>query len=178
MSFWDYCKGKAEVLLINAGALLVLCVYLLMLNNSETSVFLITVVWIAVLLIYLLVQYISRRKYFRELMSVLDGLDRKYLIAEVMKPGHGVEDKLYWEVLRRSNKSMIEKTHELEDAQREYKEYIESWIHEVKVPITAAHLICENNRNEYTRRILTELDEIENEVEKVLYFARMEHARM
>ena len=104
----------------------------------------------------------------------MDELDQRYLIAEVMRPAPGLEDRLYCEILRKSNKSVIEKIRELENSQREYKEYIESWIHEVKTPITAAHLICENHKDGHTRQIMTELDEIGNEVEKVLYYARME----
>ena len=108
------------------------------------------------------------------MLSVLEELDQRYLIAEVMKPGPRLEDRLYWEILKRSNKSVMEKIHEVEDSQKEYKEYVEAWIHEVKTPIAAARLICENRRDEGFRRVLTELDEIENEVEKILYFARMD----
>lgn len=174
MHFWDYVKNKAPVLLINAAALLCLSVFLLLLKTTGTAVILILIVWIFVLVTYLLADYHFRRKYFAELTNVLEDLDQRYLIAEVMKPAHRLEDQLYWEILRKSNKSVIEKIHEAENSQKEYKEYIESWIHEVKSPITAIHLICGNHKEEYTKRILTEVDEIENEVEKVLYYARME----
>lgn len=174
MQFWNYMKSKVTVLLINVAALLCLAVFLLLLKTSETAVVLIVVVWILVLAVYFFVDYRVRRTYFQELMTVLEELDQRYLIAEIMKPGHRLEDKLYWEILRKSNKSVIEKIHDLENSQKEYKEYLESWIHEVKTPITAIHLTCENHKEEYTKQILVELDEIENEVEKVLYYARME----
>ena len=174
MKFWDYCKDRAGVLLANAAGLLVLSVYLLLLNTTGTAVFLIDVVWISVLAVWLLARWYFRRKYFQEIFGTLDELDQRYLIAEVMRPAPRLEDRLYWEILRKSNKSVIEKIREMENSQREYKEYIESWIHEVKTPITAAHLICENHKDGYTRQIMTELDEIGNEVEKVLYYARME----
>lgn len=174
MRFWDYCKDKASVLLLNAAAMMALSVFLFLLKNTETTVFLIVAVWVTVLGVYLLVEYYFCSKYFRELAAVLEELEQKYLIAEVMKPAHRLEDKLYWEILRKSNKSVIEKIHELEDSQKEYKEYLESWIHEIKMPITAAHLICENHKEEHTKRILLELDKIENDVEKILYFVRME----
>lgn len=174
MHFLDYLKSKAPVLLINAAALLCLSVFLSLLKTAGTVVILIFIVWIIVLVIYLLADYHFRRRYFAELTNVLENLDQRYLIAEVMKPAQRLEDRLYWEILRKSNKSVIEKIHEAENSQKEYKEYIESWIHEVKSPITAIHLICGNHKEEYTKRILTEVDEIENEVEKILYYARME----
>lgn len=174
MRFWDYLKRKAPVLLLNGAALLVLSLFLLLLDTMGTAVILIVVVWILVLAAYLAVDFLLRRKYFLELLSILDELDQKYLITEIAKPGRRLEDRVYWEVLRRSNKSVIETIHRLENSQKEYKEYIESWIHEVKSPITAAHFICENRKDETAGRMLPELDAIENEVEKVLYYARME----
>ena len=174
MKFWDYCKDRAGVLLANAAGLLVLSVYLLLLNTAGAAVFLIDVVWVSVLAVWLPVRWYFRRRYFQEIFDTLEELDQRYLIAEVMRPSYGLEDRLYWEILRKSNKSVIEKIREIENSQREYKEYIESWIHEVKTPITAAHLVCGNHKDESARKIMAELDEIENEVEKVLYYARME----
>ena len=158
MRFGDYCKDKALLLLFNGAALLALSVFLALLGNQKTAIFLIGLVWILVVAGYLLADYFLRRNYFRELDQVLSELDQRYLIAEVMKPGHCLADRLYWEILRKSNKSVIEKIHQMEDSQKEYKEYVESWIHEVKTPITAAKLICENHKNEDTKRVLTELD--------------------
>ena len=121
MSFREFCKSKAGVLLLNAGALLLLSVYLFMLKNTGTAVFIIIIFWILALCVYLLAEYFSRRKYFRELLSVLEELDQRYLIAEVMKPGPRLEDRLYWEILKRSNKSVMEKIHEVEDSQKNIK---------------------------------------------------------
>ena len=33
------------------------------------------------------------------------------------------------------------------------RQYIESWVHEIKAPITSVALMCENHRSEITRRI-------------------------
>src|SRR5699024_7601453 len=57
----------------------------------------------------------------------------------------------------------------------EYKEYIEQWIHEVKTPITAIKLICENNRCSFTRDLMVELENINRFTEQALYYARSEH---
>ena len=174
MRFADYLKSKAPVMLLNGAALLVLSLFLLLTGTMETAVLLIAVVWVICLAGYFLVEFGIRRRYFQEILSVLDGLDQKYLVAEIARPGRRLEDRLYWEILRRSNKSVIETVHRLQNSQKEYREYIESWIHEVKSPITAAQLICANQRDETSRRLAAELDEIGNEVEKVLYLARLE----
>ncbi|MGM9534411.1 MAG: ATP-binding protein, partial [Intestinibacter sp.] len=57
---------------------------------------------------------------------------------------------------------------------KDYKDYIESWVHEIKLPITTMELICENNKNEITRKLQTELSRIDNFVEIILYYARLD----
>ena len=69
-----------------------------------------------------------------------------------MPESFGLEDQKYRELIRKSNKSVIERIHQMEQNQKDYREYIESWVHEIKAPITAIALNCENNRDE--RRIM------------------------
>ena len=56
--------------------------------------------------------------------------------------------------------------------QEEYKEYIEIWIHEIKLPIATSKLIIENNKSDVTRNIDDELNKIEDYVEQALFYAR------
>ena len=57
-------------------------------------------------------------------------------------------------------------------AVEDYKEYIELWIHEIKIPIATSKLIIENNKNDVTKSINEEIDKMENYVEQVLFYAR------
>ena len=54
----------------------------------------------------------------------------------------------------------------------EYKDYIELWIHEIKIPIASGKMIIENNKNEITKSIEEELDKVENYIEQALFYAR------
>ena len=56
-----------------------------------------------------------------------------------------------------------------------YKEYIEQWIHEIKTPITAMKLLCENHRTDWTKELLLELEKTNRFTEQALYYARSEH---
>lgn len=176
MNLLNYLKDKAVVLLIQMTGLFFLSFFLKLAGNSDADIFLIIVIWFLILTAYLLIDYYHRKNYFSRLFSLLDTLDKKYLISEVMESSFYLEDRIYREIIRKSNKSVIEKIYALEDAQKDYKEYIEQWIHEVKLPLTAARLICENNPNKEGRRILLELGKIESQVEQALFYARMEHA--
>ncbi|MCM1237460.1 MAG: ATP-binding protein, partial [Ruminococcus flavefaciens] len=63
----------------------------------------------------------------------------------------------------------------------EYKEYIEQWIHEIKTPITAMRLLCENHRSEIPKQLsksfLLELEKTNQYTEQALYYARSEHTQ-
>ena len=60
-------------------------------------------------------------------------------------------------------------------AQREYREYVEQWVHEIKAPITAARLICRELDGKTRRKLMAELAQIEAHVERALFYARAEN---
>ena len=74
--------------------------------------------------------------------------------------------------MQEAGKSMLENVNTYKRLQEDYKEYIELWIHEIKIPIATSKLIIENNKNEITKSIDEELDEIENYTEQALFYAR------
>ncbi len=120
----------------------------------------------------LLWDYTRKKKYYRRLMALFDGLEDKTLLAELVdKPGF-LDGKLLYQILRLSDKYMNDKLAEAQAANQEYREYIEMWVHEVKTPITSAHLIIENDKNISTIRIDDELNKIDHFVEQALLYAR------
>ena len=85
------------------------------------------------------------------------------------------EDQVYYQLLKMAGKSMLEQIGEVERERLEYKEYIEQWIHEIKTPITAMKLLCENHRTNWTKELLLELEKTNRFTEQALYYARSEH---
>ena len=116
--------------------------------------------------------YTRKKKYYCGFMALFDGLDDKTLLAELIeKPGF-LDGKLLYQILRLSNKYMNDKLAEAGATNQEYREYIEMWVHEIKTPITSAHLIIENDKNISTIRIDDELNKIDHFVEQALFYAR------
>lgn len=69
---------------------------------------------------------------------------------------------------------MLENVTDIKEKQKDYKEYIESWVHEIKIPITSAKLLCENNKSDITNKIDEDIEEVNNYVEQALFYARMD----
>lgn len=120
----------------------------------------------------MLIEYFKQKIFYDELTSIMDDLDQKYLLPEVMKEPETVEGKALYEALRQANKDMHEHVKSYRDRENEYREYIETWIHEIKTPIASTRLIIENNQNGVTRNIKEEIKKIEEYIEQVLYYSR------
>ena len=102
----------------------------------------------------------------------MEDLKEKYLISEIIKTPNFIEGKILKDILQDTGKSMLENVNYYKNIQEDYKEYIELWIHEVKIPIATSKMIIENNKNEVTKSIDEELDKVENYTEQALFYAR------
>ena len=170
-----YWKNRISFLLTNLICMVALTVFLLVCGNSISAVLLILAVWTLILLAGLFLTYWQRSRQMRQLLDMAGQLSERYLISEVMELPEQAEDQVYYRLLKMAGKSMLEQIGEVQRERQEYREYIEQWIHEVKTPITAIKLICENNRCSFTRDLMAELENINRFTEQALYYARSEH---
>ena len=122
--------------------------------------------------ISILVEYLHKRKYYRSVYGMLSSLQEKYLIAEVISNPDFLDGKILKDVITQIDKSMLENVNKYKYMTEDYKEYIEMWIHEIKIPIATSKIIIENNKTEITKSIDEELEKIENYIEQALYYAR------
>ena len=123
-------------------------------------------------LIGLIYEYNKKKKYYDYLDKMLNQLKEKYLITEVIKKPEFIEGKILYETLEQINTSMHENVNKYKYNVKDYKEYIELWIHEIKIPLATSKMIIENNKNNATRSIEEELDKLENYIDQTLYYAR------
>ena len=170
-----YWKNRISFLLTNLVCMVELTVFLLVCDISISAVLLILVVWALVLLVGLFLTYWKRDRQMRQLLDMAEQLSERYLISEVMELPEQAEDQVYYRLLKMSGKSMLEQISEVKRERLEYKEYIEEWIHEIKTPITAMKLLCENHRTDWTKELLVELEKTNRFTEQALYFARSEY---
>ena len=171
----QYWKNRIPFLLTNLICMVALTVFLLVCDISISAVLLILVVWALVLLAGLFLTYWKRDQQMRQLLGMAGQLSERYLISEVMELPEQAEDQVYYRLLKMAGKSMLEQISEVKRERLEYKEYIEQWIHEIKTPITAMKLLCENHRTDWTKELLLELEKTNRFTEQALYFARSEY---
>lgn len=105
-------------------------------------------------------------------MDQVDELQEKYLITELLKKPKNLENQAYYYALLKATKAMNDKISELESAKKEYEEYIESFVHEIKTPLAALSLTIENQKN---KELKPEIDKIDELTEQILYYARSQN---
>ncbi len=174
MSFNRYIKDKLSTILINTTGLFVISLYLLTIDVSFTQLLIILLGWILVLFFYFTIDFYIIKKRYMKWLKAFNNLDKKYLIAELIgKPNYYIEC-LFYQFLKKANKSMMEEINLYKTKEREYEEYIEQWVHEMKTPISAISLICENRNDEASKRIINEINKMNHLVMQTLFYAKSE----
>lgn len=172
MSIKEYVSDKLPFLLFNLILFAAASGIMLLIQMGSSLILLIFCIWFLPLFTYIIIEFFKQKNLYDELNSILDHTDKKYLLSEIMaEPGH-IEGKLLYEVLGQVNKDMHEHVKSYRDRENEYREYIETWVHEIKTPIASTRLIIENNPNSITRNISGEIKKIEEYIEQVLYYSR------
>ncbi len=95
---------------------------------------------LTILILYfssILIEYFKKKVYYENIYNLLNELKEKYLITELIENSSFVEGKILKEILEQINKSMLENVNKYKYLQEDYKEYIEMWIHEIKIPIAS-----------------------------------------
>lgn len=133
------------------------------------------VLWLFAFIFSILWDFFRKKNYYDELINNTEGLDKKYFVSETMKEPSFYEGQIHYQILQDINKSMIENVKIYENSVNDFKDYVEMWVHEVKLPILSLRLMCHNDKmdKKYVDR-LRELMTIQN---RVLYFVRSENAK-
>ena len=162
IALWLVCIALAALFLFAAG----------------TQPGVLALLMLALFLVFVTVQaadFLRQRARLLELEAILEGLDRKYLFAECVPPPKSLYERRLFDLTRRAGRAMAGAVSDAQAQQREYREYVEQWVHEIKVPITAARLICRDLDGETRRKLTAELAQIEAHIERALFYARAEN---
>lgn len=171
----SYWKQKIPVLFLNGSGMAALALFLRLNGINADSIILIEAVWGTAAAVSLLTAYFTRKAQMDKLLALAEQLEERYLLPEVMERPVRADDQVYYQILKLAGRSMLEQVNALKREQSEYKEFIEQWVHEIKTPVTAMKLICENHRPDFSKDLLIELEKTNCYTEQALYYARSEH---
>lgn len=173
MKFSDYLKDRLLGILLQLFCAVILTVYLRVLSLGVGECALILLAWFAIAVLYDLYHYFRTKSMLDEWENTLRKLDKKYLLGEMLRDNGSCQVHFAIQILKCALRSMTEEVSKAQRERKEYQELIEKWAHELKAPLTAITLICENAPAEFSRKISLQAQRITLNVEQVLYYARL-----
>lgn len=174
MTFSEFLSDRLGRLIFHGAVMITALVFLLVTGTQFDVAVLLLTILILVFALEQVIDFIKCRARLNELESVMENLDKKYLFAECVPKAQNAYERKLLELFRKSGRHMVQTVSDAENAQREYREYVESWVHEIKTPITAMGLICRTVDSGVRRKLSAELAQIESHVERALFYARAE----
>ena len=176
MKLSRYLKDKLYFIIL---FITFLSLIILLLVGFKVSLELIIVI-ISLLVIFailvLIIEYLKKRSFYNEFVNIVDKLDKKYLVIEMLNPSNFQEGEILYNELFEINKSMLENIKNYEISMNDFKDYIEMWIHEVKIPLSSLILMIHNNKNNISSKMVDQVNRLDNYVDQVLFYVRAENA--
>ncbi|MBL4933227.1 sensor histidine kinase [Clostridium paridis] len=177
MKFTKYLADRKFTLLFYALLMLFISLVIFLDGSKKVNienVLYINLVSLTFFIIYLIAGYLRLRDYYKNLNNIVEN-NSDEIMDRLMTPiTH--EQILHHEVLKALFNEQSSKILSLQEHKKDYEEFITSWVHQVKTPISASRLLIENNAKNPSKEILysleEELDKIENYIEQALYYSK------
>ena len=126
MKFSKYLKDKLYVFLISGVCYgIILLIFFAFKIDKEVIIATSFIFAICISLLFL-IDYLRKKKFYTELLSNIDALDKGYLVLETLRKPEFYEGELLYQALYNINKSMIENINIIDV--RTYDDYIDGHI--------------------------------------------------
>lgn len=172
----EYIKDKISTIVTGLITYIIILLILLAFKVNIQATISISIVYIVGISIILIVEYLKKKSFYEDFTKKLTNLDQKYLIVEMLNDPTFLDAKILTNSLYEIDKSMIEKINEYKTQTQSFKEYVELWIHEVKLPVSSLTLMVHNSKTEQNKKLLEQLSRLDNYLEQILYYVRSENA--
>ncbi|MFR7592944.1 MAG: sensor histidine kinase [Longibaculum sp.] len=177
MTVKNYLQDKVFVFL---AYIMMMIMTLLMLLAFDVNISLVVLI-MSIDLVFIgfieIFDYQRKKQFYHHYLSQLQLLEEKYLICELIKEPSFLEGKILYQSLYEINKSMLERINDLSMNIEDFKDYVEMWIHEVKIPLSHLTLTVHNHRSDVSLPILEQIRKLENQVDQILYYVRSQSAQ-
>ncbi|MBQ3940628.1 MAG: sensor histidine kinase [Oscillospiraceae bacterium] len=169
MKLRTYLRDRLPAALIAAGTWAMVLMILFAFRMPVHAAVIVSGLALAGRLCALCWDFLRKRAFYGNLTACAEQLDRKYLLSEMVTEPDFYEGRILCEVLKDSNKSMCEQIGAYRRETEAFREYIELWVHEVKLPVSGLELMCHNDGQ---TRYEEQIRRVDAEIENVLYYVR------
>lgn len=171
----DAMQSKAVTLCFLGMGGLIFGTILAITGAGKELIAILCITYLFIIFFWLLATALLEKRRIDSLENLLEGLPEKYLLGEVLPKPVNSTEKRYFHIMREMSRSTVGIVEQARREKEEYCDYVESWIHEIKTPLTACSLILDNDKD--VRRLRRELKRADNLTESILWYARLRTAQ-
>ena len=175
MKLSEYLKDKIYFIIIRLMVIFILNLLFIAFKSESSLIISVSFIIIIESILVLMIDYFRKKNFYTSLTQKLETLDKKYLVLEMMSRPSFYEGKILYDTIYETDKSMIENVNEYLSNIEDFKDYIEMWIHEVKIPISSLVLMSHNHK-ELNNTYINEVKKLNDYVDQVLYYVRSNYA--
>ena len=129
------------------------------------------------LFLFLIIEYLRYKKYYDTIKYILQN-NADNLLASIPKP-IDYNQQLNYEIISKLDRNYSSLIDKYRVDKKDYADFMNSWVHEIKTPISVSRLVIESSAAKSKEEVLgsleDELNSIETYVEQALYYSRLEN---
>lgn len=171
-SFWAYFRSRFGLVLGMAALMAVVAGILAVTRSNASVIALISTCEALFACIALACGFLRDREFYQQLDLFCNSPENARYLSSILDEPRTLEGSITYRALAVQGKAASDELAARSHDMKEYRNYIELWVHEAKTPIASAQLALSSLHGSEINEVRGDLDRIESRIEQALYYAR------
>lgn len=171
-SFWAYFRSRFGFVLGMAALMAVVAGILAVTGSNGSAIALVSLCEALFAYIVLAVGFLRDREFYQQLDLFCNSPENARYLSSLLDEPRTLEGSIAYRALAVQGKAASDELAARSHDMKEYRDYIELWVHEAKTPIASAQLALSSLHGPEINEVRGDLDRIESHIEQALYYAR------
>lgn len=171
-SFGAYLRSRFGFVLGMAALMAVVAGILAVTGSNASAIALVSICEALFACIVLAVGFLRDCKFYQQLDLFCNSPENARYLSSILDEPRTLEGSIAYRALAVQGKAAADELAARSRDMKEYRDYIELWVHETKTPIASAQLALSSLHGPEINEVRGDLDRIESRIEQALYYAR------
>lgn len=182
MPLSTYLRANVATIAMLLCAVALSSFVLTVMGVASAAIAFVAAIGIVALVVAILAGWVRKHSFYDDLVACIDEEGHPLWMSEIVSRPDFLEGDITYDALDAIARSANNDVGRYRRQVSEYREYIETWVHEAKSPLAAAHLMLDNLRcepqtdaaHEKITALDDELQRVEGYIDQALFYARSE----